>query len=250
MKHLLAYALNSSGAVVAADMAAQNDGIVVVQNGHFLFQQDVKLLAAWVMGATIGRARINSPTMRQVSPSYLRPVIAAATPPSNPNTVWFDQNGPTLRGLEEIQIEAWDSAVAGEHITAGLLIEDVPTPKPIGPEYTIRGTGTTTLVANTWTQVPITMESSIPQGLYSVTGAELFSATSKFFRLTFDNQYFRPGWTGLAAETGREFWPLYQERFGEWGKFRTTRYPSLEVYADAADTAETLYLTCVRIGTI
>lgn len=249
MFHLAAY---SASVVNTANIQlnAVSDDVLFIQNNNFMAQQDMQLLFAAAMSVTISRARLNSPSMRLVAPKYIRPVIAALAPGSNPNVDYDTENPFILRGLEEITAEVTHANAMAERVTVLMGIADRVTPIPRGPIYPLRVTSTTAAVASTWTTISLTFENQLPQGVYAVVGAEMQSATLQAFRFIFDNQYWRPGFFGLTALTGRNNLESYQGIFGEWGRFRTTNLPRCQVLATAADVSYEGYINVVRVGNI
>jgi len=229
------------------DVAAINDQVLAVVNGHFLPQEDWQLMWAAAMSATIARQRIVSPSNRQVTLPFIRPIIAAVVPTANPNVCWFGDNPFLVKGLEELAIEHFQSGAGAEVATSVLCLQRTFDPIPRGQEYTMRGTGTTTAAANGWTTVTVTWADNLPAGEYMITGLEAIGTTIKAARLIIENQIERPGCLGEAAVGSRLFWESYRTTLGGWGRFRPTRMPIVEVLCNAADTAQEIYLSFVRV---
>lgn len=245
--HVSAYTA-SLGSVTNNDTAALTDGILYIQNNHFLPQVDSSIIWAWCGGTTLSRVRFNSPKFRQINPNYLRPISAFAVPANNDNMIILPPGKLVVRGLEELVAEISTNAVGPARTTLVMGLQANMVPIPSGDIYNFRFTGTTTLVANVWTSVPITFETLPPVGTYAVIGAECQSTNGQAFRLTFDGQYYRPGLPMLTSLTNRQLWAGYYGTLGVWGYFRTTNLPRLECLANAADTAQEGYLEVVRVG--
>jgi len=115
--------------------------------------------------------------------------------------------------------------------------------------YFLRWTVTATAVANAWTLIsPVTYEQQLPFGKYSVLDSEHNSTNAIAHRLTFDQQYERPGMLSFATGLGRTPYRISYGAFGELGRFHTTNLPRVEVLCNAADTAHEGYIHCVKVG--
>lgn len=222
---------------------------MLIQNGHFVPQQDQFIQYAYFGAAGATRARFISPTFRQVTTPWVRPVQLSIVPGDEPNMADYTVNPLRIRALEELQLEGFQTT-GGAAVVVGLAgVSKGPlVPVPQGDIFTMRGTGTTTLVAGGWTTVPITWQDTLPMGTYAVAGLEYIGTTALAARLVFEEQWERPGCigSGLVSNSGL---PLFRKgRLGVWGRFNANRMPNVECLANAADTAEEVYLDMIRIG--
>lgn len=238
----------SLAAVTNNDTAALTDGLLTIQNSHFLPPADVSINYAWAGGTTLARARFNSPKLRQIQPTYIRPISLLATPASNDNIMVLNQGQLNVRGLEELSAEITTTGAGPARATVVFGMMGNYVPPPMGDIYNFRATGATTAVANAWTQCPLTFEQAPPVGTYAVIGCEGIGATMIAFRLTFDGQFYRPGFIGMTPNSSRQLYATYYGKFGIWGYFRTTNLPRMEILCGAADTAQEFYLEVVRIS--
>lgn len=246
--HVAAYtATLGAGAQTDTDLTALTDNILYIQNNHFLPQVDSSIIWAITYGASVTRAKFQSPKIRQVNTAYIRPLNVNATPPTNPNMMLLDMGRLVVRGIEELQMLVSDSA-GGVRQTVAFGLQFGRTEIPSGDVYNFRATGTTTVTANAWTACPLTFEVTPPLGTYAVIGAECISTTGQAFRLIFDGMYYRPGLPCVTGDGNRLLYKSMYGQFGVWGYFRTTNLPRLEILCNAADTAQEVYLECVRVG--
>lgn len=248
MHHTCAY-----GATVASaaetDIAALTDGPLVIQNGHFLPQRPTDICYAAFCALLGTYARISTPTLAVITTPYFRD-ISLAVDFGNPQILAdYSQDMLHLEALEEVVLFAKNSAATSGLSLGilGLMIQNIP--QPAGRVYTIRGTAVATLTINAWTQLgTITWQNQLPTGIYAVVGAEAFSAGGKAFRLTFENQVWRPGGLAMLLETNRTH-PLFRMgNLGTWGQFHNYAMPTFEMISASADTAEVVYMDIVRIG--
>jgi hypothetical protein len=248
MHHTCAY-----GATVASaaetDIAALADSVLVIQNGHFLPQRPSDICYA-AFAALLGvYARLSTPTLSVITPPYIRD-ISLAVDFGNPQILAdYSADMLHLEALEELTFTAKNSAATSGLSLGiiGLMIQQIP--QPGGKVFTIRGTAVATLVINAWTQLgTITWQNQLPTGIFACIGAEAFSAGAKAFRLTFENQVWRPGGLGMLLETNRTH-PLFRMgNLGQWGAFHNYAMPTFEMISASADTAEVVYMDIVRLS--
>ena len=246
MFHTVAYT-GTGVANTDVDMTPIPDGLMTIQNGHFLPQSDAKLLYAYSGGLTQNRNRIVTPTFRQITTPQIRPLDNFAHPISWPAFARYNLNPLVLKGLEEISLVMQNTSTAVCNALLGLSLTPMM-PAPQGSIYTLRGTGTTTLTALGWTLTAITWSDSLPTGNYVAVGLSAFSATCIAARLTFEGQWERPGCIGTDLVTSQEYPFFHLGNLGVWGNFHSYRMPSVEFLAVSADTAQTVFLDLIRVG--
>ncbi len=248
MHHMLAWR-ESVAQDAEADIAPVTDGIWTIQTTHFLPQSDWFLQAIYEGSADPVRARLRTPSFRQITTPFIRPIGTAIVPTDDPNVADYRSNPLRFRGLEEIEFLAEHTAVGAAvvvgvaAVSRGALLN-----MPQGDVYTLRATSTTTLTAGAWTQAAQTFQDTLPQGIFSVVGGWIQGATAIAFRLIFEDQIDRPGGLGAAA-LGSRAAPLFRMGgLGIWGRFNSNRMPNVEILANAADTSAELYLDIIRVG--
>lgn len=248
MHHTLAWR-KSIADIVADDITPVTDGIMTIQNSHFLPQKPYKLLYAFFGGAGATRARIITPKFRQISTPWIRPINLAIVPLDEPNMADYSQNPLAIYQLEELQLEGYQTT-GGAAVVVGVagLQSTAMRPAPQGDIIAMRGTGTTTCVAGAWTNCAITWQDTLPVGTYSVVGLEPQGATCVAARLIFEDQVERPGALGQSLVSGNGPAMFRYGGLGVWGTFNAYRIPSVEYLCNAADTAQEIYLHLVRTG--
>lgn len=249
MFHLACYA-GSVDATANTQLAGVVDPVLSrsVTSNAYIFQEKYKCVAGVYIGTTALRARLNSPTLRQVNPPFFRPTIAAAKPASLSEIAWFADQPFTIPALEEVAPEVTSGTGATERATFLLWITQGLVPPPPGQIYTARATAAITAVANTWTLGSFTLDQSLPSGNYALVGAECISTTCLGFRFAFPNQLFRPGSIGQSAVGSVMDWRLQTRRLGTWGTFVNTAPPLIELFCTAGDTAQEIYLQLIPIS--
>lgn len=248
MHHTSAYTV-AVGTTANTDVPAVADGIMAISNSHFLPQRDLDLIFASVQSATMQRARFNSPTNRQVTLPFIRPVRIGALAGAEPRVSDYRDNPFRVKGLEELAVEATSDIAMGTEqcsVIVGLCEPGRLGSAPKGDIFTMRGTSTTAAVARTWTAITMTWADTLSYGDFVVVGLEVIATNGIAARLTFDQQFFRPGCVGGVALSDRSHEMFRKGGLGLWGTFRATRFPIVEVYNNATDAVHTVYMDIVR----
>lgn len=246
--HTVAYK-GTVAATADTDISAVTDGILAIQNSHFILPTSRQLIWARAGSATITRARLASPTLRQVFNPYIRPLDGALQPSANPNVWLLDQNPLTLPWGEEIQYLATSGIGAGgEPTTLTLGLQSSFTPWPAGRVYPARVSSTTAAAAYAWTALALTWADTIPAGVYAMCLSEHNSTTGIAHRWTFSNQIDRPGLLSYANATARHPNAWNYGNLGVMGTFRSNDLPRLEVFCETTDASHDIYAWLVQVG--
>jgi len=243
---LVYYGNNANGTALLA-LPSVTDQIYRQQgNGYIVDPTLNKLGMAQVISAHSSRGQVDSPTLRQVLNKEIRPVMKGM--PTGGQTArvnWFMDQPLQLGANEELDFFEIHGT-ATEHVFGLVNIQDQPVAPVKGQIFTSLFTGTTTLVADAWTIVPLTADQQLPPGTYDVVGARAESTGIIAFRLVFPGQVARPGGLGSQIADVKD---IDQQRYGQsglWGSFVFNLFPYLEVFSDSADTAENLYLDLIK----
>jgi len=230
------------------DLPAIQDNILLIQNSHFVPQQDMYLLYAYASGLLLNKAKLITPTYRQLSPPYIRPVNLALLPVTVTPVADLSQKPLKMRALEEVSYTGTNSAATSGVYTGIIGVSTAPTIQvPPGDVYTIRATGTTTAVVNTWTQCAMTWADSLPNGTYACVGLNAIGATARAARLIFQNQVWRPGCVANTLVSDNPNMMFRYGYLGQWGTFAGNAMPNIEFLCGAADTAQEIYMDFIRI---
>lgn len=247
MIHLLAY-FAAIDATTNFDVPLLNDDVFPKVNNHAQFFADLEIVGAYAGSLLLDRARVNSPTLRVITPQYIRPVNVAAIPPSFPQmTDWVDQPFALPQG-EEVSIEATATGAGPSNFTALLWITDGIQTIPNDNVHVLRFTSTTAAVANVWTSVVLAFEQALPTGWYMLVGSQLISTNGIAHRWILPGQTMRPG--AISSQSvGQQQNPFFQRRrLGVFGRFVNTVLPTLQVLANAADAAHTGYMELIKVA--
>lgn len=247
MYHVLAYAANVFG-VTDNDTPAITDGIMTIQNSHFLPDKPWSLYGGWFSGVNLTRTKIRTPRIRQVADLVVTPLQATLLPGDRPHIFDRRKTPLTLAALEEIQILQTVGGAANAFNWAILFIGTSFDPPPQGDVYGLHGTSTTAATANAWSQITVAWDTNLPAGRYAVIGSQVQSTNGIAHRFIFKDQVMRPGFLSTAAITNIGEPSYYYGGWGKLGEFNTYTLPNVEVLANGADAAHDVILNVVRIG--
>lgn len=239
--------LDTAGVLTALD--GLPDQHVRVELKNIIVPREMNHLAgALAVGATITGAQLESPTLRRTVLLDLAPINVGVEPVSpTPLARLFGIPIP-LDEDEALRALAAEGAAGAERETVVVWLADGPLSPVDGEVYTVRATGTTTLVGYAWTNVPLTFAQVLPAGRYQVVGMRAESAGCIAARCVFVGGVWRPGCVGYDAIGDHEDVIFRRGMLGVWGEFSHTQPPSVEFLSISTDTAEVVYLDVIRIA--
>lgn len=249
MYHTLVYNAAAAGVnAVNTDLVAPTDTVFTTRNNHYIFTDQIKLLAAAMVGASVTRGRMQSPTLNALTEFVLFNANRALQPLSNPQWDYYFPYPLNLPTNEEIQVQISNNLGAATEIENAVL--QVATPgwtrniPSQGVPYMLRlSTASITPTLNAWSGSQALTFSQAPRGgVWSVVGGVVQGSNAVAWRLIFPRQrayngrLWRPG--GLTQNAIGDVVPQWPEFgwsvWGELGRFHTFEQPSIEVFGTAA----------------
>lgn len=248
MHHTVAWR-ESIADITLLDIDPVPDTLMLIQNSHFVPQVDQFIMYGYFGAAGATRARFVTPSFRQLSTPWIRPINLAIVPVDEPNMADYSKGPLRIRALEEFAFEAFQTT-GGAAVVVGVagLSKSPSLAYPSGDIITMRGTGATTVTAGAWTNCPITWQDTLPNGTYACVGCEFIGTTCVAGRLIFEEQWDRPGGLGQSLVSGNGPALFRKGGLGVWGRFNANRMPNAEFLCNAADTAQEIYLDFIRVG--
>ena len=244
--HLLAY--NNAGSTTAnTDGTPVTDNVINIVNGHFFPQQDMRLIFAGTMCSNLDRSRITQPSLRLITLPFIRPLMDSVIPASLDRVADYTSNPLRIRGLEELGNETTLST-GTTRVTTLYGVQDSYEAPPTGDIYTLRGTSSTSAVANSWTTLSVTWADQLPDGVYAVVGFDFVAANTMASRLIFEGQTWRPGCPAHAADTDIPDSLFHWGKLGTWGRFRQTAMPQVQTLSNTTTGTHEIYLQIVKVG--
>lgn len=250
MYHVAAYTGNVS-TTANTDIAALTDQVLTISNNHFRLVDNMSLVAAVAMSATLQRARLDSPTLRLLGNPYILPPRIGAAPGAEPRVLDLTRYPYALPTREELAMQATSGIAMGNETFTGLIFLSLGmTPVPPGRIQWIRITSTTAAVANTWTSIAATFETSLPSGYFSVVGVRHQSTNAQAIRLIFPGQVWRPGGVSVTGLGDRQAPIFIDGSLGELGRFVNDNPPQFQVLVNGTDNSHEIYLGLVQVGSM
>jgi len=263
MHHILANNVTGAAATTDLDTPAIADPSFTSRNGHWIFTEPYRLLAAGGFGATLSKFRLSSPTLDQMGQPNVLPLNHALNPPS-PMNIMDCRNIPfPLPNDEEIRVLLSMNAI--EQDSAFMLVappewtQQIPAPGQIAGvnpyRILVRTSQSITLVAQNWSADSALTFDQLPRGgWYLVVGAWAAGTNVQAFRLNFPRyelvrgRKLFPGAIAMASDNDFHY-PRFEQDAGVWGKFHTFEPPFVSAFGSAAG-AQTVrvYLDIIFAG--
>ncbi len=249
--HLAAFTLQEAFGAVDADLTLSNDQMLPQDAaGNAILPWDAEIMAAYVLGTSLTRAKIRAPSLRQITYPYIRPFDQAINVPANPALCLWDQGyRPKVVKNETLNVETSNNlGAASERHQAFLWLQPRYDPAPPGIVTTVRFTCAVVGVANTWSSGVMTPTEVLPFGRYAVVGMSAVGAAVLAARLIPTDGGIRPGClcSPTVAINDMRFWRT--GKFGKFLEFEQTSTPQAEFYMQAASATQEVYLDVVKLN--
>lgn len=215
-------------------------------SSNFLAPPNVNIKLAAAGGVNMSRARVNTPSLREVALPYIAPINQTLAIPSPPNLADFGDYGVMPRFGDSISVEATHSDVAPQVMYALMWLMFGRVQPRAGKVYRTRFTAAITGSAGTWQSGAITLDQVLPAGIYQVVGLDVEGTNLLGARLIFPGAPWRPGVMGRNAINSVPPRIFLTEQLGVFGEFNSVMMPQLEIYVEAACTAQEGYMDLIQ----
>lgn len=206
------------------------------------------IFAASAGGVNASRSRINTPVLRAVGLPYIAPLNTGVTSPSPPNIAIYGDFGPRPQPTDEVSVEATHTDAAPQIQFALMWFKFGGRQVPTGMIYRLRFTAAITGVIGSWASGAIVLDQNVPSGNYAIVGMDVFGTNLLAARLIFTGGGWRPGVQARNAVGSVPDKMWLSGRMGVFGEFDNTAIPQLEIYVEAANSAQEGYLDVVKIS--
>lgn len=249
--HLAAYRGSVGAGLTNVDIAAVNDGVLTLTNNHFLVPQEAQLLFAAGFGVNMTRLLLNTPSLRYVGLPSIWPINNVVTVPSPFNLFKGGDFPLKLPKADEIAIQASQNDAGAQQMAALVAFGFNPPAAPSGTRYRLRATATITGVVGAWANGSLTMDTTLPAGIYALVGMQVMAANVLGARLIFPGASFRPGVIPVAADQNITQSIFVDGTLGVFGQFENVNLPNLEIFlGSGANAAQEIFLDVVRMGNV
>ena len=216
-------------------------------SSNFFAPRGATIYAAFGGGTDASRQRINVPNLREIGFPSIAPLGTGTTIASPPNLAVYGDMGPMPNETDEISVEAVHSNVGAHVQWAVMLLKFGHMPVPSGRNYRLRATASVTAVVGSWASGALTLDQNLPAGNYAITGIDAFGTNLLAARLIFPGGGWRPGCMARNSVSSVPHTLFNSGKLGVLGVFNTVAVPSLEVYAEAANSSQEVYLDVTKV---
>lgn len=235
--------------------AALGEQVLFISGDDIRVPGDVNQIIAAAANVALNAnfGRLISPSLRSIIALDILPVNSltdGAVEPGTPQAVMDLRTNPIPLAPSEAlnaQSDANPTAAAAQSIIVWLADGPV-TPVTGVPIFPLRCTSAITCVAGAWTNGQLVFAQDLPAGSYQVVGFRAQGATCIAARLAFRGGAVRPGTLGTDLESDLEHPMFRYGGLGIWGEFEVNTPPTVDVLANAADTAQEYVIDLVRVG--
>lgn len=204
-------------------------------------------VAVTINDASLVRAQLASPSLRQQANIDIEPIVQALVFGSPTEINLFPEAPIPVTPDEALNLSVV-SDPAAPVIHRGLVwLSDGPSQAVKGELLTVRCTSAVTLVTGVWVNGSLAFLQSLPAGKYQVVGMRARGTNLVAARLVFPEQVARPGVAAVNAIGDLDHWLCRFGRMGVWGQFPHTNPPTVDCLG-VTDAAQTYLLDLVRIG--
>lgn len=237
----------TNGTTNTAIAGVQDNALTKSASGAYFAPPGGTVFATVAGGVNASRSRINTPVLRAVGLPYIAPLNTGITVPSPPNIAVYGEFGPKPFTTDEVSVEATHTDAAPQIQFALMWFLFGKAAYPTGMEYRLRFTATITGVVGSWASGAITLDQNVPAGDYVITGMDVFGTNLLAARLIFTGGGWRPGVLARNAVGSIPDRMFLDGRLGPMGIFNNTAVPQLEIYVEAANSAQEGYLDVVKV---
>lgn len=247
--HLAAYRGSVvNGTTNTAIAGVQDVALAKAASGAFLSPDNATIKSGIAGGVNASRARIDTPNVRKVGLPYIAPISTGITNPSPPNLAYFGDKGPSPTSADEIAVQSTHTDAGAQIQWAGLWMSFGRRQWTPGDRFRIRGTAAITGVVGSWANGAIALDQNLPSGIYQIQGMDVFGTNLLLARLAFTGGGWRPGVAARNAVSSVGSPMFLDGTFGVFGEFDTVAMPQLEIYVEAANSAQEVYWDVVRVS--
>lgn len=205
------------------------------------------LVGILAIGAGLTQAQVTSPSLRKSLQFDVIPLTRAAEPLSPPSLDMFFDNPIPLKPAEGLRALVAEDTGGAEDGQVFIWLMGEADPVPDGNILTVEATGVTTVTADEWSTVPLTISQQLEAGRWAIVGARFEGATCLAGRFIIPGSEFRPGTQGVDLVSDLDVLGSRKGGWGSWGEFEHTFLPQAEFFCAAADTAQTVWFDLVKL---
>ena len=248
--HLGAYWESQPGSTTLGILNPVQDNVLTLLSNGFVVPDNAELIGAYGGGAAGGltAVQIDNPQLRYIGLPKLAFLNGTITVPSVPNFNNYSDQPFAIDRINTTAVRTNNADAGAQNQGVGLWFRFGRRSNYVGPRYTLRGTTSITGVTGSWASGSITMDDTLPQGVYEIQGMDVVAANVLFARLIINGPKYRPGVVARESVNNQPVWCYQHGGWGPMGRFASINLPNLEILASGATTSQQVFLELVRIG--
>lgn len=244
--HLVGYESSASLAALTA-LVPIPDGTVAISGNDIrvpVGMSNVNFVASMINSATATlRSQLQAPSLRSVLNFDIGPIKNGLVFGSLPPCARMWDTPLPLIALEPLDAMIQNGAAVMNRTFLSLCDGII---KPVtGKIFTIRATGTASLVTASWVNTALTFGQTLPAGHYQLVGLRAWSANGCAARVFPVGGNWRPGTLMGNLEADIEWIDFRYGNTGIWCEFDNTTPPSIDVMG-ITDTAQVFFLDLIK----
>jgi hypothetical protein len=244
MHTVVAYSESLNPAGLEVNVAACQDQQVKTAGDEITVPDYNNLFGAMAfMGASPVRARLVSPSLRQINTYDLSNIYATVIGIGAPNDIFHPENPIPLTINESLEALVTGTPGGATQISLVAFLAGGPLSKVQAISHPVRFYVTVAVVAGVWTYQDINFIDDLPVGNYDVIGARFVCASSIAYRFVPVGASYRPGGPCCNAATDKVNSKFRDGGLGVWFTFNTVQLPGIEILASTTPGAATYYGT-------
>ena len=244
---LVAWAESTTAAKTMYAINAVPDPHLRVSDDDVWVPSALPMLAGCIfMGVNLTEARIESPTLRTLTPIDVLPFELAVKPSSNPKAVLQPMAPKTVGATEALNAKI--SATAANKLCALAFLCDGPLAPAVGEIFTVKCATSITTTPYSWTNAALIFAQSLPSGRYAIVGMRAKASNLIAARLVISGFAWRPGCIGCQAYNDMERLEFRHGRMGTWGEFDHDIPPTVDFLSQDADTNPEVWLDLIKLA--
>lgn len=243
-------AFTSSIPNTAADqqLVAVADGLIPTRDNALVVPPNMpRVIAIFFFGTNMTVAKLKPASYRRFGDYWVLPYTQTAAG-GGAQMGYVDLSDSPIAGpplildsQEELPAYAQQGSAGAQQAYASVIFSEAGPKRHEGRFFTIHGSASTTLVANTWSVVSPVLDTGLPAGRYNLVGMRVKSAGCLFFRAVIVQQFNRPGGFGVQNDVSYEATNQRHGGWGIWGNFDHLTVPNIEIFSTTADTSEQIW---------
>ncbi len=238
-----------TGVAAYTQVTAVQDGqLTRTQSNNLLAGSSYKIDLGWASGTDLASLRMVVPSLRDMGKPHLSPINNASGTPTVQNIYDPGPRPLTVPAGEEFGLEAFQSNVGAQTVTALVFLRFADQPAPIGQVYRLRGTSTITNVSGSWAAGQITLDDTLTGGIFEIVGLDVIGANVVGARLVFPEGGYRPGCIARDSIGDVRVNNFSMGAFGSYGQFQNFALPQLEIFSIGAGASQTIFLDIIKVS--